>query len=639
MIVIGRIFAWIVGGGNPNGLATSVMVFGQHINYFFALGTAGILDLMAIFIGYFGPFYFFPKALTSWGGSLMSQANKGIQQGVSPMKNIGNKEIGGLKERHQGRMGSRYDPDPNRQSRIKRGYLRLAAGNYIPTERGRRLTIAKGNQWKSDRNEEAAAFNKRQYEMGLTEGYTRTNPITGEREEMEPGLAAAKQGLVDMVGYDGNNANKKRAAQMAVEELLRTKSFWEIQNATISEGKYAGKRIHDTKIWQGKLQTNPDIWGVVSGVRPDAIPTVTGEEYAKGKDKLEQQIRKYAPEHPVEIEYEKNPDGSNKLDDRNMPIPELDATGNYKSRPISLDDYVRKRVADVQQRRSELGSDARLDDADRITKSLKDGYAEAAKTSGYAEGWWDEINNQAKLGNTAPREEMFKQFIQLASTGQGALGVLNHLSSGEIRTKVNMAFGGSSGQSGTAENDILGAMTIAARSDPQSARVILDELKNTGDAEVAIKAGQAATSGGAASGAAAPAASGTGSGSGGSGSPSGGGGPSAGGGTGTGGVGSGSSGPGTSGGGGGSGGSGNFGTWSGAPAPTSSVDYGEMANAVERGTRRANEGTMRIPHGFTPPAPPSTPAPGSTFDPQHPERPVTPPQGPPAPPQQPPDNS
>jgi hypothetical protein len=445
MLVIGHIFAWIVtsSGGSP-----------------------GPLDVFAVIIGFFGPFYLLPKAF-SWGGTAMSMAARGIEGGVAPLRNKGKEEIGGMRERHQGKLASKYDPDKNRQGRFKGAFYRASSGNLVPFERGRRLAIAKGDKWKGERDDEAQALMKRQYEMGLSKGYTRTKE-DGTKEKMEAGLGAAKQGLVDMVGYDGNNDLKKRASKMAIEELLRMQSFWEMQNATISNGKYAGMRIQDTDVWQSRLQTNPDAWKAVGGKRPDAIPTVTSEAYGQDDMQIMRTLAHYAPEEYKESgQREDETEAQHKS--RTLAEWQGEKGTSYRERNK---DYLGRRLKDVRERQQQLGPNARLSDAERLTKALRQGYADAPSSPGYAEGWWDEIINQKEAGNTAAQEEMLKQFVQVAAGGQAGLGVLNPLAAGPLRVKVNKAIGGDQ------NNDILGKLITAARStDEGHSAEILAEIE------------------------------------------------------------------------------------------------------------------------------------------------------------------
>lgn len=423
IIYAGRIFAYIAGG----------------------LGTPGFLDLLAVLVGFFAPYFIIFKAF-KWGGSALAAGSNAISQSgaLRRGREVGRKELGEWQKRNMGEAASKYDPDKNRTTRLERAKARMLAGNFIPTERGRRTTIQKGSQWKSERNEEALALNNRQYEMGLSKGYDRIDPDTGKREHIEPGMKAAKQGLVDMVGYDGKDPLMQRASQMAVVELMRTNSFWEMQNAKISSGKYAGMRVQDTEVWQRKLQTDPDMWGKAGGKRPDTIPTVTAEEYGSDDEQISKTLGEYAPENPV------GKDG----------------------KPITKEQYIDRRVQEVKELQKKVGPNARLTDADRLTKALRHGYADAPSSPGYAEGFWDEMIAQASEGNTASQEEMLKQFKQVAGSGQAGLGVLNPLAAGPLRVKVNKALGGNE------DNDILGQLVTAARSsNPADSAQILEQIK------------------------------------------------------------------------------------------------------------------------------------------------------------------
>ncbi|HEU5005097.1 MAG TPA: hypothetical protein VFT49_03380 [Candidatus Saccharimonadales bacterium] len=75
MIAVGRIFAWI-GGHN---------------------GSTGLFDVIAVLVGYFGPYFFIPKAF-KWGGTLLTQANGAIS-GVTSKIGEGPKKI--LQERQK----------------------------------------------------------------------------------------------------------------------------------------------------------------------------------------------------------------------------------------------------------------------------------------------------------------------------------------------------------------------------------------------------------------------------------------------------------------------------------------------------------------------------------------------------------
>jgi hypothetical protein len=487
IIYAGRIFAYVVGGAA--GGATNV----------------GFLNTIMILVGFFAPYAFLPKAF-KWGGSLLSMGANAVSSNWVMKRGgeLGRKELREHMERRQGEIASQYNPKGSMfglerskfgvgkfkvPSLAARGRLatRLQAGSFLPTERGRRLTIAKGDKWKSERNDEALAFDKRLMEMGFAHGYKNEyiDRDTGKlvKVDIEPSLKAGKQALVDMAGYDGDDPSLKRAAEMAIVQLKDSNSIWELQNARIGgNGKFAGLRVGDLPIWQKKLQTTSDLWSWAGPKRPDLIPTVTAEQYGNSDMDIMRTLAHYAPE-----EYKESKQGDNESDaDYKKRINDEWAGQkgqNYRQRNGN---YLSTRLKEVKETQGKLGNDLRLTDPERLTKSLRHGYASAGDAAGYAEGWWDEINNQIDKGNTAASQEMFKQFVQLASTGQGALGVLNHLSSGEVRAKFNKALGGNNSEAN--KNDIVDALITAARSNPAEAKVILDSLATTKNANVALGA-------------------------------------------------------------------------------------------------------------------------------------------------------
>jgi hypothetical protein len=405
LIVIGRIFAWIVGGSGSSDLATSVMTLGHHVSPVVAIGSAGFIDLMAIFIGYFGVFYLFPKALTSWGGSMMSGLTQGVQKGMAPLRKVGEKEIGGMKERHQGKMGNKYDPDSGRQNRLKRAYYRAGSGNYVPTERGRRLTIAKGNKWKSDRNEEGMALAKRTYEKALSEGYT-----DGTGKKHEAGLGAGKQALLDLAGNSGKSDADQRAAAEAMKYLVDTSSWIELQGSTISQGGNAGKRIMDVPGWAKMISNNPEYWGKVSGKRPDTLPPIVNSTYG-----------------------------------------ETDADIDKKLDSLGLNDAEKaERKAWIAAEQIRTGKKKiNLHPTDRLTSAMED-FMEPNSYSGVAEGFYDDVSDRLKgdvakgiAPDASASRTLAHELEQIAKTGRAGEQVLGHLSVGSVRTKVDRALGGS----------------------------------------------------------------------------------------------------------------------------------------------------------------------------------------------------
>ena len=89
MVYVGRIFAWIIGSsGSANGSGT-------------------ILAIFAVVIGFFGPYFLFPKAFR-WGGNIMSAAASGIESGVNKLGEKPKKYIGDRREelKHQRAISS-----------------------------------------------------------------------------------------------------------------------------------------------------------------------------------------------------------------------------------------------------------------------------------------------------------------------------------------------------------------------------------------------------------------------------------------------------------------------------------------------------------------------------------------------------
>jgi hypothetical protein len=154
IIYAGRIFAYIA--GDTAGGATNV----------------GFLNFIMIFVGFFAPYAILPKAF-KWGGSLMSSGANAISSNALVKKggDLGKKEIGEALQRRQGKAAKAYDPNaPMLGFKRKFGVLpvptgrmvsRIQSGSFMPTERGRRLTIQKGDKWSGEQDEMAQALLKR----------------------------------------------------------------------------------------------------------------------------------------------------------------------------------------------------------------------------------------------------------------------------------------------------------------------------------------------------------------------------------------------------------------------------------------------------------------------------------------------
>lgn len=149
LIAAGRIFAYIVSTQNNGGV---------------------LVSFIFIIVGFFGPLFMLPKAF-KWGGTLMSAGGSAISGAVEKFagKDSGlGKGVHGYAERWQGAKAKQYNPQAGLRNRTLR---RIQSGHILPTERSRRLTIASGNKWASERSEEAEALVDRSYEKALSNGY------------------------------------------------------------------------------------------------------------------------------------------------------------------------------------------------------------------------------------------------------------------------------------------------------------------------------------------------------------------------------------------------------------------------------------------------------------------------------------
>lgn len=105
MIYGGRIFAWVAGG----------------------LGTAGAFDLLAIFAGFFGPYFFLPKTF-KWGGSILTSASNAINKaGETASK----RPKAMLEKRREQWASKRHDDSVKR---VREGFLEKPWAQYMNKE-------------------------------------------------------------------------------------------------------------------------------------------------------------------------------------------------------------------------------------------------------------------------------------------------------------------------------------------------------------------------------------------------------------------------------------------------------------------------------------------------------------------------
>jgi hypothetical protein len=266
IIWTGRIFAYIAGG----------------------LGAPGFLDLLAVLVGFFAPYFIIFKAF-KWGGSALAAASNAISNNgaIRKSREVGKREFGDWQKRNQGKAANAYDLQDKAFTIGKgkyglpklggRAISRIGSGSYLPTERSRRLTIAKGDEWAGKRNDEAEAYTRALGESARLNGYI--NPETGdyvrdENGEIIKGTEGMKLAFNDIAGNDYSTDAQKRAARLAVTRMRQTQSWIEFQHARVTSGKNKGRRIVDLPVWRDQLNKNPDDYGAVAGTRPDFAPDV-----------------------------------------------------------------------------------------------------------------------------------------------------------------------------------------------------------------------------------------------------------------------------------------------------------------------------------------------------------------------------
>lgn len=391
IIVIGRIFAWIISSGGA--------------------GTVGPFDLFAVLVGYFGPYFLLPKVF-KWSGGLLGAAAGIIASNAltKAIREKGGAEIKGYGERYQGKFGKRYSP--NDPSRFRRGFHRLQSGSFLPTERSRRLTIAKGDKWASERSDEARALEGRAYEKALANGYT-----DGTGKKWGKGVGAAKQALLDMAGNDDTDPDR-RAAQETIQHFLDTNSWIELQHSKITKGKHAGKYLWETPMWEATLAQKPELYSKTLANRPELSPHLL--QYTYSTDKVADYL------HPEEFA------GIDKSD--------------TEAREAKATEILSRKGA----KRGE-----RLSNADRHIMAISDQMSPDA-FSGVAQGFYQQIQKLRQEGLTDEEisagqvnsdgarvsKALQARLDAIASTGLPGQTILSKLASGSVKGDLDVALGG-----------------------------------------------------------------------------------------------------------------------------------------------------------------------------------------------------
>ncbi len=319
MVAAGRIFAYIVAIGvadKPQAAMTNAHAAIAQSGNLPAAHFADITtfaSLAIVIIAFFAPYLLFPKAF-SWGGQLMSGAVNAVNQGSAK---FGKKASEGLKgfadTAYTGKMAKKYNP--NDKNLARKTFFRVASGHYLPTERSRRQTIYKGDEWAKARTDEAEAYRNRIYEKAVSGGYEKAsfdeqkgefyklrhhpqypgwyvdkngNTTANEREgreyvgldatkadhvKMPAGVEAGKQALMDIMGNEGSDP-VDRASQAAARMLLDTHSEIELQGSRIQGGVNSGKRASEVTAWNHALENSPTHYSAANASRPDFAPDV-----------------------------------------------------------------------------------------------------------------------------------------------------------------------------------------------------------------------------------------------------------------------------------------------------------------------------------------------------------------------------
>lgn len=230
MIYGGRIFAWTAGN----------------------LGAAGPLDVIMVLAGFFGPYFFLPKTF-KWGGGLLAQASKGINESW-PVKKGNEATRKGLMGRQQRKLNEfAKDLDPKRDGYVRKtggkhfglipkfegSLARTAlwnarAGRVIPTKRGLASAIQRGETWNSEEDAIAAAKIKRMQDKAAAEDPN--NPKANPTHTYSLGADGKVKGEINdnatargkAALFNAAGSTDPRDAGMAVERALKTQSWVEM---------------------------------------------------------------------------------------------------------------------------------------------------------------------------------------------------------------------------------------------------------------------------------------------------------------------------------------------------------------------------------------------------------------------------
>ena len=313
---------------------------------FAKIGSGGhdFVGFFIVLVGFFGPLFILPKTF-KWGGTLMQTAGSGITSASQKGLKKPLESLKGFNERYQGKHGKEYNPLANRGTRA---FRRIQSGHFLPTERSRRLTVAAGNKWADERNDEAMAYATRTQEKALA-GYDnhdvdadgnflvrRKNAdgqyldaagnvvkrddasnilqVLGKDKQFKKqatfehmtGVEAGKQALIDIAGNDGGSVTAKRAAQAAVKQLIDTHSEIELQKSRILGGANQGRRVNEVYMWRDTITNSPPHYSAINNSRPDLAPDLEESAQEAASRRLGREVKyetaSAADRHQIDVE-------------------------------------------------------------------------------------------------------------------------------------------------------------------------------------------------------------------------------------------------------------------------------------------------------------------------------------------------
>jgi hypothetical protein len=446
IIYAGRIFAWTVGN----------------------LGKPGPLDAIMVLAGFFGPYFFLPKAF-KWGGTLLATANKGLNESwpVKKSREVSTKGLQGRQQRKLNEFAKSLDPSrdgyvrrrpgkrfgliPNYEGSLAKTALwNVRAGRLIPTKRGLASAIQRGETWSSEEDAIAAAKIKREKDKAAAEDpnskkehptYSYRAVDTGKRDEKGRPIYAVKGEVSTDATARGKAAyfnaagrEDEREAGVAIEGALKTSSWVEIFKNLVpviddSKENPNGLAARIRKSGAEKFEGDPD------------NPATAGKLFVRMYD-----LPRYISKVNSAEDLYPLPLGKGLLATPHITNPE-----NPKIR-----DNVRNSLQDERQAAAQAQENERANkegrapvkvdpvapepalthEAARAIDAIR-GYMDAGNISGQSEA---EFNEFERLARAEPRIaiEFGKLLERIAGGGQGGINVLTQLnSSASMQNSLN----------------------------------------------------------------------------------------------------------------------------------------------------------------------------------------------------------